>query len=233
MLIPQTMTRIHVPSRGADDWCRLLADPGKHWRAGRSAMALAECWEAARGLPPEIAAIFRKIGGDPQLLIGLPEHKVPLPGSHRGDSQNDLFGLIRAGGRTFAAAIEGKVDEPFDQPMVKWLKGASPGKLERIAFICELLGLEQPLPDDVHYQLLHRTASAVIEARRFKTDAAVMIVHSFSRTARWFDAFERFVELFGAEAACGRLIPVRPDGLPPLFVGWATGSAEFLSHQRE
>jgi hypothetical protein len=223
------VTRIYLPSRGAQDWQRLLADPEKHWRPGFSAMTLAQCWEAANGLPQEIAAMFAEGNVGAELLVALPEHKVPLPGSHRGDSQSDIFALVRAGDRTFAVAIEGKVDEPFDKPLDAWLVEASQGKRDRLAFICNLLGLTQPLPGDVHYQLLHRTAAAVIEARRFKTDAAAMIVHSFSPTGNWFDAFARFAALFDASPDRGRLIPVRPKGTPPLFLGWASGDPRFLS----
>ncbi|WP_413776936.1 DUF6946 family protein [Mesorhizobium sp. AR07] len=32
----------------------------------------------------------------------------------------------------------------------------------------------------LRYQLLHRTSAALLEAKRFKTDEAAMIVHSFS-----------------------------------------------------
>jgi hypothetical protein len=62
---------------------------------------------------------------------------------------------------------------------------------------------DEPVPDDVSYQLLHRTASAVIEARRFKTDYAAMIVHSFSPTHRWVNSFARFTQLFGTTAERG------------------------------
>jgi hypothetical protein len=75
------MTRIYIPSRGADDWRTLLADPTRHWRAGFSAMTLARCWEAANGLPGEISAMFAGFDISPELLVALPEHKVPLPGA--------------------------------------------------------------------------------------------------------------------------------------------------------
>lgn len=225
------MARIYVPSTGPHDWQRLLAKPDKHWKPGFSAMALAHAWEEAGGLPAEIANLFNQEGGRPELLIGLPEHKVPLPGSSRGESQNDLFALIRNDRRTFAVAVEGKVDEPFGPTMAEWLVNASGGKRERIAFICDVLRLPQPLSDDVHYQLLHRTASAVIEARRFKTDAAAMLVHSFSPSRRWFDAFARFVALFGVEAEAGKLLPVLPEATPPLYVGWVSGEA-VADHKR-
>ncbi|WP_435053481.1 DUF6946 family protein [Mesorhizobium caraganae] len=40
------------------------------------------------------------------------------------------------------------------------------------------------MPDNIRCQLLHRTASAAIEAQRFKTDIAAMIVHSLSSNAK-------------------------------------------------
>ncbi|MHC2795526.1 hypothetical protein ACVINZ_004538 [Mesorhizobium jarvisii] len=224
------MSRIYLPSQGDEDWRRLLADPIKHWREGYSAMCLARCWEKAGGLPSEIARLLTLIGPLPELLLALPEHKVPLPGSQRGDSQNDLFALIRAGGHTVAVTIEGKVDEPFDQPLGRWLANASDGKRKRLAFICELLGLTQPLSDNIRYQLLHRTASAVIEARRFKTDAAAMIVHSFSPTRRWFEDYSAFVALFGATAEPDQLVCVHPGSTPRLYLGWASGE---IPHQTQ
>lgn len=147
-------------------------------------MALAQSWEAANGLPHEIAALFAAIDDDNELLLAIPEHKVPLPGALRGETQSDLFALVRSGSKTLAVSVEGKLDEPFGPTMGDWLVNASPGKLERIAFICELLGLQMPLPDDLHYQLLHRTAAAMIEANRFSTNAAAMIVHSFSPSGK-------------------------------------------------
>ena len=56
-------------------------------------------------------------------------------------------------------------------------------------YLCALLGLGELPHPQIRYQLLHRTASAIIEARRFKTDEAAMIVHSFSPSKMWFDDF--------------------------------------------
>jgi len=224
------MTQIYLPSTGAADWRRLLADPIKQWETGYSAKSLASCWEAAEGLPKEITDILRIDGCEPELLLALPEHKVQLPGAALGASQNDIFALMRIGSRTMAVTIEGKVDEPFAQLLGQWLVDASPGKLTRLAFLCDVLGLEErTLPHDIYYQLLHRTASAVIEAERFKTDAAVMLVHSFSPTQRWFDAFAHFASLFGGIAEPGKLMLVRPNADRPLYLGWACGDARFLT----
>jgi hypothetical protein len=224
------MKRIYVPSRGVDDWRRLLADPSTQWETGFSARAFAYCWEAADGLPKEIDDILRTDENEPQLLLALPEHKVHLAGSALGASQNDLFAIFRVGPRTIAATIEGKVDEPFDELLSEWLVKASHRKRTRLAYFCEVLGLEErALPLDIYCQLLHRTASAVIEAERFKTDAAAMLVHSFSPTNRWFEAFAHFASLFGCKAEPGKLIAVRPNVLRPLYLGWARGDAHFLT----
>jgi hypothetical protein len=223
------MSKVYVPTVGPTEWKRFLADPGKQWRTGFSAKTLAHCWESADGLPNEIASMLKPHGSDVELLLAIPEYKVPLPGASRGESQNDVFALARAGDLTFAIMVEGKVSEPFGEPLGDWLQNASDGKRKRLASICDLLGLTLPLPDHIYYQLLHRTASAVIEARRFKTDAAAMIVHSFSPERIWFEAFEQFASLFNVAVAPNELTVVRPNAAPPLYIGWAHGDGKFLS----
>ncbi len=216
---------IYVPTRGPEGWKGLLADPENHWKTGYSAKTLAHCWEDSAGLPPEIGAL---LGLDTSLLVGIPEHKVNLPGG-RGPSQTDLFALLRRGDQTVACAIEGKVSETFGPTVQEWLTDASAGKIQRLEHLCHLLGLTQPLPHGLRYQLLHRSASAIIEAARFKTDEAAMIVHSFSKTALWFDDFAMFMNLLGLTAIRDRLLTtVLPSGLPMHF-GWATGNPIYLS----
>jgi hypothetical protein len=215
---------IYVPSNGPSAWQAFLAEPERHWRTGYSARTLAYCWESAGGLPPEIAAMF---DGPASLLLALPEHKVPLPGG-RTESQSDIFALIRHGDRTCAATIEGKVDEPFGPTLGEWLAAPSPGKLARLAYLCELLCIDQP-PPEVRYQLLHRTASALIEARRFKTDEAAMIVHSFSRGRKWFDDFVVFAALLGCAATPDTPHVLMLSSGQALRIGWATGDPAFLT----
>jgi hypothetical protein len=216
---------IYVPAAGPQSWQALLADPVKHWRTGYSARTLAHCWEAAEGLPPEIAALF---GLDAELLIAIPEHKVSLRDAGR-ESQTDVFALVKSNNRTIAVAVEGKVNESFGPIIRDWYADRSPGKQRRLAFLCDLIGVKCPPPDDLHYQLFHRTASAVIEAERFKTDDAAMIVHSFSPENKWFDAYAAFLGLFGLAAQPGQLLSKKlPDGRTPHF-GWAEGDPRFLS----
>ena len=69
--------RVYVPTSGPGAWRGLLADPVRQWKPGYSARALAACWEAANGWPPEIAAILAS-SGEPalagaELLLAIPE----------------------------------------------------------------------------------------------------------------------------------------------------------------
>ena len=225
------MNRVFVPTRGPADWKALLAKPDLHWKPGHSAMALAQCWESATGFPPEIAKALRASGAqeiaDAELLLGIPEYEVALPGGDR-PSQTDLMVLARSRAGLIVFAIEGKVDEEFG-PTVGAKRGeGSEGVDKRLAALNELLGLSQPVNDKIRYQLLHRTASALLTAERFSASTAVMLVHSFSRTGVWFDDFAAFADLFGIAAERGRLFRAK-TGLPrPLFLGWCQGDERFL-----
>lgn len=218
------IAKILIPTLGPDDWQRFLADPEKQWKRGYSAMAAALSWEAANGVPSEIAEL---LGGSLELLLAIPEHKVALPGGRR-ESQCDVFALVRDLNETMAIAVEAKVNEPFGPTVGEWMVNASKGKVERMRFICELLGLNEPPTGELRYQLFHRTAAAVLEANRFKTDRAAMIVQSFSQEHRWLEDFQAFTDLFGLQAKPGQaLVYYLPSGMP-LTLGWAVGSEEFL-----
>lgn len=221
------MSRILIPTKGPSCWKQFLADP-KHWKAGYSAMSLAQCWEDARGFPPEIHSLFRAHTQfrDIEILLAIPEHKVNLPGGSR-PSQNDLFILAKAHGDLISITIEGKVNEPFDKTVAEWLAQDSRGKQERLAALREELGLAV-IPPTTRYQLLHRTASAIIEAKRFNAKSAVMIVHSFNQEHLWFEDYAAFVGLFGATAKRGELVSLKNTGGFAVYSGWVTGDPQFL-----
>lgn len=208
--------RIFLPSNGAEDWRALLADPDKHWRAGYSARAAAERWENARGLPEEVGAVFERAGlGPVELLAAFPEWKTPLPGGRR-ESQTDVLALVRTARGLFVAGVEAKVAEPFGPTVSEWLADASPGKVERLKFPRDKLGLHENV-FALRYQLLHRTASAIIEAERFGAAGAAMIVHSFSQTGAWRADFAAFLAAMRIEERRVR------DGNPSLVLAWAQG----------
>jgi hypothetical protein len=51
--------------------------------------------------------------------------------------------------------------------------------------------------DHISYQLLHRTAAALIEAERFNANTAVTLIHSFSGDRVGFKDYQAFISLFG------------------------------------
>jgi hypothetical protein len=223
------MRRIFVPTTGPNDWKWLLADPETQWVPGYSAKELAECWERAVGFPQEISRLFLESGISSfrkvELLLAFPEFQVKLPGGRKA-SQNDLFILAKdLGGNLIAITVEGKVQEPFGETLDEWLKDSSEGKKKRLEFIIKKLGLSEELPSHIRYQLLHRTASAVIEANRFNAMKAVMIVHSFSQDYQWFDDYQRFCELFGAQGLKDKLVFLKQTQGVELYCGWAKGIA--------
>ena len=220
--------RVFVPAESPEDWRRLLAEPDKHWRRGYSAHAIAHCWQEADGFPEEIAAVLSRCPRfeDLELLIAIPEHQVPLPGGHR-PSQNDVWALARGPHGLVSIAVEGKVSEPFGEPVGKWRENASEGKNVRLRFLCDELGLSYPPPDEIAYQLLHRTVSAIIEARRFLAHDAVMLVHSFSASDAWFEDYERFLSLLGLTARIGEVATVPGREEPALHLAWVRGNLRY------
>ncbi len=212
------MKRIYVPTEGPEDWRRLLAKPDRHWREGFSAKALAKAWEEASGFPRRVEAVLEPSFEGIEPLIILPEYKTPLPGGSR-PSQSDVWCLARTDSELVSIAVEGKVSESFGKPVAKWNPEETPGKQKRFAFLKETLGLDH-IPENIRYQLIHRTASALIEADRFTARHAVLLVHSFSRDRDGFDDFAAFVALFGCEPGVDQMVTVDRDEGPNLHFAW-------------
>ena len=221
------MSKIYIPTSTAEQWAQFLVEPVKHWRKGYSARTLAHSWQEAENFPTEVGAVLKATFPSPELLLALPEHKVPLPGGSRA-SQNDIWVLARSEGQLISIAVEGKVSEPFGPTVQEWQGESSPGKGERLAYLLSLLGLPT-VPDTTRYQLLHRTASAIIEAQRFNAAHAVMLVHSFSQSSEWFEDYAAFVSLMGGIAAESNMVCVGSRSGVLLHLAWVRGNALYLS----
>ena len=216
---------IFVPTRGPEDWKRLLADPEKHWKEGYSAMSLAYSWEDADGFPLEIENLFLSTGKprfkSMRMLIAIPEYKVDLPGG-KTPSQNDLFVLAKDNEDDFVAiTVEGKVAEEFGPLLKDWCHNMSHIKRQLIKNPQECLGLPNEFPLNIRYQLIHRTASALIMAERFNAKSAAMIVHSFSPTHQWFEDFQAFLSLYGLSPKIGEMAHCGEIRGIDLYCGWA------------
>lgn len=224
------MSRVYIPANSPEQWAQFLAEPVKHWRSGYSARTLAYSWQEANGFPSEVQRVLanRAEFAHLDMLLALPEHQVPLPGGSR-PSQNDIWVLARNEAGLVSIAVEGKVNEPFGPTIGEWVAEGSSGKEARLSFLCDELGICSPPSSALRYQLFHRTASAVIEAKRFCAPTAVMLVHSFSQAHMWFDDFRAFAEALGCDAAVNTLSHVGQRSGVDLFIGWVCGDERYLS----
>ena len=185
-----------------------LAKGRGDWKKGCSAYELAHSWVAANGVPRSVRTV---LDGDPTFcgaepIEGFFERNVDL-GTPGRPSQTDLLLLVKLQSGYGVIAIEGKVEEPFGPLVAEW-NDRSGGRIRRLARLCETLGLAPEDVSHLRYQLLHRTASAVYEARRYHCQQAAMLVHSFSRTGASLDDFADFAAAMG-------LPPVRPGRMSP------------------
>jgi hypothetical protein len=223
------MSKIYIPAVSAEQWAQLLADPVKHWRQGYSARTLAYAWQEASGFPVEVQAVLATQFPDIELLLAFPEYQVHLPGGSR-PSQNDIWLLARSAGKLISIAVEGKVSETFGPTVQEWRTEASAGKTERLKFLCSQLGIQSDVPGALRYQLLHRAASAVIEATRFGAAHAIMLIHSFSQSSEWFQDYEAFASLLGGNAVLeNNLVSIGVRSGISLHLAWVRGDARYLS----
>jgi hypothetical protein len=125
--------------------------------------------------------------------------------------------------------VEGKLSEPFGETIAEWKSKNGKGKEIRLKFLCDKLQLETDKVDHIRYQLLHRTASAIIEAEKFNAGNALMLVHSFSQLDEWFEDYAKFLALFGLKG-------MTPDSLVyannikgiNLYFSWVRGEKKYL-----
>lgn len=227
------MKRIYVPTEKASDWKRLLAKPDLHWKQGYSAMTAATCWDAAGStLPPEIRATLNasKISAlhNLELLVALPEWETTLPGGDR-PSFTDVMAISRNELGLAVLAVEAKVNEPFGPTLKDKRMQASAGQDKRLAYLESILDVSASFPDEVRYQLLHRTAAAVLTAQQFHASTAVLLIHSFSPTSKWRDDFETFCLAMRAKSLSANVRQVSRFMQPALFLVWCSGDSKFLT----
>ena len=171
--------KILIPTTNAESWKIFLASE-THWKTGYSAKSAAESWENAEGLPTEIVSAFNQHESfrNSEMLLAIPEFKVALPGGSR-PSQNDLLVVTSNEKGLTVITVEAKVDEGFDKMVKDWLKEASDGKDERKKYLLNTINFQNIEIDHLRYQLFHRLASAVIMAKKFHANKALMIIQSF------------------------------------------------------
>jgi Domain of unknown function (DUF6946) len=226
------MKRLFIPTQSGSDWQRLLAQPAVHWKVGRSAMTAAASWEEANdALPREISELLDlSLDEDVlklKLLAAIPEWEVSLPGG-KANSHTDILAIARNDRGLCVLAVEAKVDEDFGPTVKDRRTNSSAGQTSRLDYLQSLLGLAT-LDESIRYQLLHRTASAILTARDFYADTAIMIVQSFGKCQALRDDFDNFCSALNAQILPGGLAVVPSRSRPKLFLGWCSGDPKFLT----
>lgn len=218
------LTRIAVPLLKPEDVIPHLGKP-THWKQGRSAKAVADSWFAANDLPPRVREVVEQA---PELkgaeLIDAWLERYTDLGDRRGSaSQTDLLAVLGIGGELAVMGVEAKVTESFGPLVSEWIGNGGEGKEDRLRQLCDLLGFDRENVGDLRYQLFHRTAAAIIEARRYRGSMAVMLVHSFCEQATGLIDFLAFFERMGiAGVGRDRLSEPATVGGVKLWVAWAS-----------
>jgi hypothetical protein len=215
-------SRIAVPLLRATDVIAHLGKPS-HWKQGRSAKALADSWFIADGIPKTIKMLLNSAPEfkRAELLDGWLERQTDLLDGCGAPSQTDLLALLDVGDRLAVLAIEAKVDESFGKRVNDWIADGSAKKHKRLLGLCNRLEIDVGGIGHLRYQLLHRTVAALIEAKRFQVNWAVLAVQSFCPNATGFDDFSAFCEAIGLPLPeRGVLVGPKRFGGIDLWVGW-------------
>lgn len=227
------MNRLCIETRGICNWRERLAKPDTQWRRRNSAFETAVSWETATcnrwGLPESIGELFRRSDfGEAKLLLAIAEHKVPLVGG-LADSQCDVWALLDTPSGGVSLSVEAKANEAFGQgneSLRDWLVAGESersrrNREDRWKHIAEHLpNAAADAYSLVPYQVLHRCAAAVIEARRFHLQSAAFVVQSFGAPPESFEAFAGFCQAIDLKAERSKMCVVKVGEIR-LGIGWA------------
>lgn len=179
-----------------------------------------------RCLPHEVATILDEMSDlkNARLLFGVPEHKVALD-TARAPSQTDIWGLLRNDSGLLSLGVEGKAGEPFDVAVRDWLTPEiSPTRLSRLKWLCNQLKTDDQVEKcaGLRYQLFHRTASTIKEAKRCGAFAAVLLVQAFPGAEASWEDFYQFCSYLGGGPKKEHLLKIESHTRPDLYVGWVS-----------
>jgi hypothetical protein len=214
--------KILVPTTNADSWKAFLASE-THWKDNYSAKSVAESWERVDGLPKEIISAFNKHESfkDSEMMLAIPEFKVPLPGGSR-PSQNDLLVVTSNEDGLTLITVEAKVDEGFGETIKNWLVESSSGKKERLKYLLDTINFQGNEFENLRYQLFHRLASAIIMAKKFHAKKALMIIQSFqeNNNKNHFIDYQNFILAYNVEPLKEHIQKITSVGEIDVYALW-------------
>jgi hypothetical protein len=152
-----------------------------------------------------------------------------LPGGET-TSNTDILALCRNDLGLCVVAVEAKVLEDFGPLVGEKRISASENQQIRLDFLHRLLKVEH-FDDAIRYQLLHRTASALLTAIDFHAATAVMLVHAFDTPADRKIDFTAFCQAMGASEVAPDLFMVPGFTTPSLYLAWCDGNNEYRNVQ--
>jgi hypothetical protein len=195
-----------------------------HWREGYSAKAVCESWFNANDIP---LSVRRALDGadeyrGAQLVDAWLERCTHLPWGRGNPTQTDLLAVLAVGDELAVLAIEAKVRESFGPYVKDWLVEGGDNREERLRGLCDLLGLNTGTASGLRYQLLHRTAAAVLEAKRYRARHAAMVVQSFCPDRTGLSDFQCFAQAMGyGQVDAESISSPKKLGSVHLRIGWA------------
>lgn len=194
-------------------------------------MTAAAAWEdAGSAVTAEIATALDSSSDEAlqglTLLAAFPEWEVSLEGGETA-SHTDVLALARNDKGLCVIAVEAKVNEDFGPSLKDKRAEPSAGQSKRLDYLHSLLGVSH-FDDLIRYQLLHRTASALLTAREFHAEAAVMLVHSFGDKPNLRADFDAFCHALGAKQLSFGVHVAPTFSGPRLYMVWCPGNRKYL-----
>lgn len=185
------------------------------WAQGRSARELATAW-IERDAEARATALLTSEPQFTGLVLdrGIADKETRFDDIADAPHRHDLLVTARAPSGPTVIGVEGKVDEPFDEPLDAWVFGAqarsagsrAPERLDRLteAFFGTTLERD-PLLAPLRYRLLEALAATLADAREQAAGRGVLLVHEF--LTPWSDDARHRRNAEELDAFVGRLMP--------------------------
>jgi len=202
-----------------------LAKKEKHWKEGRSAYEAAYSWFTAKDVSPNLPPKIWNIIKDEPAYAGAVLEKAIFEkdtklDDHGRDSQTDILAHLKTDNGRAVLGVEAKVDESFGLRVREW-NDYGTGKLRRLVGLLDLLEFKSVPIGELRYQLFHRTAATLLEARDVGAFEAAMVVQSFDKGRAGYEDFVAFADAFGTPISSeGRLSRPKKLGEVTIRLGW-------------